>query len=69
MRSYNQRVQPPQESLQHARETDKAIRAAKGQDPSTSEAIIVADTTTPYRLLIEPNRHRFSPTRPAIRQC
>ena len=31
----------------------KAIRAAKGQDTSSSEAVIVADTTTPYRLLIE----------------
>ena len=46
-------IVPLANSLQHARETDKAIRAAKGQDPSTSEAIIVADTTTPYRLLIE----------------
>ncbi len=46
-------IVPLANSLQHARETDKQIRAAKGQDPSTSEAIIVADTTTPYRLLIE----------------
>ena len=32
---------------------DKAVRAAKGLDPRTSEAIIVADKTTPYRLLME----------------
>jgi len=46
-------IVPLANTLQHARETDKAIRTAKGLDPSTSEAIIVADTTTPYRLLIE----------------
>jgi biopolymer transport protein ExbD len=46
-------IVPLANALSHARETDKAIRAAKGLDPSTSEAIIVADGTTPYRLLIE----------------
>jgi biopolymer transport protein ExbD len=46
-------IVPLANALTHARETDKAIRAAKGLDPSSSEAIIVADTTTPYRLLIE----------------
>jgi biopolymer transport protein ExbD len=46
-------IVPLANALQHARETDKAIRAAKGQDPSSSEAIVVADATTPYRLLIE----------------
>ncbi len=46
-------IVPLANALSHARETDKAIRVAKGQDPSSSEAIIVADTTTPYRLLIE----------------
>ena len=46
-------IVPLATALSHARDTDKAIRAAKGLDPSTSEAIIVADTTTPYRLLIE----------------
>lgn len=46
-------VVPLANALSHARETDKAIRAAKGLDPSSSEAIIVADATTPYRLLIE----------------
>ena len=46
-------IVPLANALSHARETDKAIRAAKGMDPSSSEAIIVADATTPYRLLIE----------------
>jgi len=46
-------IVPLANALSHARETDKAIRAAKGLDPSSSEAIIVADGTTPYRLLIE----------------
>ena len=46
-------IVPLANALSHARDTDKAIRAAKGLDPSTSEAILVADGTTPYRLLIE----------------
>jgi len=46
-------IVPLANALSHARETDKAIRQAKGLDASTSEAIIVADATTPYRLLIE----------------
>jgi biopolymer transport protein ExbD len=46
-------IVPLANALSHARETDKAVRAAKGLDPSSSEAIIVADATTPYRLLIE----------------
>jgi len=36
-----------------ARRTDAALRRAKGLDPSTSEAIIIADRGTPYRLVIE----------------
>ena len=40
-------------ALQAARKTDAMVRRAKGQDPSSSEAIIVADMTTPYRLLVE----------------
>ena len=36
-----------------ARRTDAALRRAKGLDPSTSEAIIIADRGTPYRLFIE----------------
>lgn len=39
--------------LQATRDIDRQIREAKGLDPSGSEAIIVADATTPYRLLIE----------------
>jgi biopolymer transport protein ExbD len=39
--------------LQTARRTDVSVRRAKGLDPSTSEAIIIADRGTPYRLFIE----------------
>jgi len=46
-------IVPLANALSHARDTDKEIRRAKGLDTSSSEAIIVADTTTPYRLLIE----------------
>jgi biopolymer transport protein ExbD len=46
-------IVPLANALTHARDTDKAIRKAKGLDPSSSEAIVVADATTPYRLLIE----------------
>jgi biopolymer transport protein ExbD len=35
------------------RDRDKAIRQATGKDPSFSEAIIIADKDTPYRLLVE----------------
>jgi biopolymer transport protein ExbD len=40
-------------ALSGFRETDKAIRTASGKDPNSSEAIIVADENTPYRLLCE----------------
>lgn len=46
-------IVPLANALSHARETDKAIRAIKRLDTSTSEAVIVADETTPYRLLLE----------------
>ncbi len=46
-------IVPLANALQAARQTDKQIRQAKGLDPNTSEAIVIADTTTPYRLLIE----------------
>ena len=46
-------IVPLANALAHARDTDKAIRQAKGQDASSSEAVIVADAATPYRLLIE----------------
>ncbi len=40
-------------ALQAARKVDRRIRESKGLDPSSSEAVIIADATTPYRLLIE----------------
>ena len=46
-------IVPLANALAHARETDKAIRQAKNLDASSSEAVIVADATTPYRLLLE----------------
>ena len=46
-------IVPLANALQSARQTDKLIRQAKGQDASSSEAIVIADNTTPYRLLIE----------------
>jgi len=46
-------IVPLGNALQSARKTDVAIRRAKGLDPSSSEAIIIADRGTPYRLLIE----------------
>jgi biopolymer transport protein ExbD len=46
-------IVPLANALTSARETDKRVRAAKGLDTSTSEGIIVADASTPYRLLIE----------------
>ena len=46
-------IVPLAERLRNARELDKATRRAKGQDPATSDAIIVADAQTPYRLLFE----------------
>lgn len=46
-------IVPLGNALQAARKTDKLIRQAKGLDPASSEAIVIADATTPYRLLIE----------------
>ena len=46
-------IVPLANALSHARDTDKQIRAAKGLDPSSSEAVVIADGTTPYRLLLE----------------
>jgi biopolymer transport protein ExbD len=46
-------IVPLANRLSNARRLDKAVRAAKGLDASTSEAIIIADAQTPYRLLIE----------------
>ncbi len=46
-------IVPLGSALQGARKTDKAIQQAKGKDSSMSEAVIIADQTTPWRLLIE----------------
>jgi biopolymer transport protein ExbD len=46
-------IVPLANRLRNARKLDKAVRAAKGLDTSTSEALIIADGQTPYRLLIE----------------
>ena len=40
-------------ALQSWRERDRQVRLATGKDPSSSEAIIIADANTPYRLLVE----------------
>ena len=46
-------IVPLGNSLQAARKLDKQVRIASGKDATQSEAIIIADETTPYRLLIE----------------
>jgi biopolymer transport protein ExbD len=46
-------IVPLGNALQHARDIDKAVRTAKGLNPNASEAIVVVDKTTPYRVLIE----------------
>jgi biopolymer transport protein ExbD len=44
----------PLENAAHSwRERDRQMRIAQGKDPNASEAIIVADKGTPYRLLCE----------------
>ena len=40
-------------ALQSWRERDRQVRLATGKDPSASEAIVIADANTPYRLLVE----------------
>ncbi len=46
-------IVPLGNALQSARRLDKAVREAKGLDASSSDAIIIADATTPYRLFVE----------------
>jgi biopolymer transport protein ExbD len=46
-------IVPLGNALGEARRTDKLVRQAKGLDASMSEAVIVADDSTPWRLLIE----------------
>jgi biopolymer transport protein ExbD len=46
-------IVPLANALQSWRERDRQIRLATGKDPNSSEAIIIADAQTPYRLLVE----------------
>jgi biopolymer transport protein ExbD len=46
-------IVPLANSLQSWRERDRQVRLATGKDPAASEAIIIADSGTPYRLLTE----------------
>jgi biopolymer transport protein ExbD len=46
-------IVPLGNALLEARRTDKIVRQAKGLDASMSEAVIIADQSTPWRLLIE----------------
>ncbi|MFO0678641.1 MAG: biopolymer transporter ExbD [Polyangiaceae bacterium] len=45
-------IVPMANALQSWRERDKLVRAATGKDPG-SEAIVIADANTPYRLMTE----------------
>ncbi|MGO8997463.1 MAG: ExbD/TolR family protein [Polyangiaceae bacterium] len=46
-------ITPLLNSTHEWRERDRNVRLAQGKDPNASEAIIVADKGTPYRLLCE----------------
>ena len=46
-------IVPLGSALQAWRDTDKRIRIATGKDPTHSEAIVIGDQSTPYRLLTE----------------
>jgi biopolymer transport protein ExbD len=46
-------IVPLGSALQSWRDTDKRIRMATGKNPNESEAILIADSSTPYRLLTE----------------
>jgi biopolymer transport protein ExbD len=46
-------IVPLANALQGWRERDRQVRLATGKDPSSSEAIVIADAGTPYRLLVE----------------
>jgi biopolymer transport protein ExbD len=46
-------IVPLGSALQSWRDSDKRIRMATGRDPTRSEAILIGDTSTPYRLLTE----------------
>ena len=40
-------------ALSEARSVDKAVRQALGENTNVAEAVIIADETTPWRLLVE----------------
>lgn len=46
-------IQPLAAQLQQWRERDRQIRLATGKDANASEAILIVDKDTPYRLLVE----------------
>jgi biopolymer transport protein ExbD len=46
-------IVPLANALLSVRELDKQVRIAKGLDPNSSEAIVIVDETTPYRVLME----------------
>jgi biopolymer transport protein ExbD len=46
-------IVPLGNALKSWRERDRQVRVATGKDPSSSEAILIADASTPYRLLTE----------------
>jgi len=46
-------IEPLARSLSKHRDLDCQVRAAKGEDASSSEAILVADASIPYRLFYE----------------
>jgi biopolymer transport protein ExbD len=46
-------IVPLANALQSWRERDRQVRLATGKDPSASEAIVIADAGTPFRLLTE----------------
>jgi biopolymer transport protein ExbD len=46
-------IVPLGSALQAWRDADKRLRAATGKDTSQSEAILIADSRTPYRVLTE----------------
>lgn len=46
-------IVPLGNALSSARQIDRALREAKGLDPGSSEAIIIADSSVPYRLFVE----------------
>jgi biopolymer transport protein ExbD len=46
-------IVPLGNALASARQVDRALREAKGLDPASSEAVIIADSTIPYRVFVE----------------